>query len=199
VETRDPAANRKPNIEDHLMSQLMERFGDLASPENIFAYVYAVLESPAYAQRYVEFLKTDFPRIPFTKNRDTFLALADLGQQLIDLHLMRSSELDNPISRFCGKGDGAVKKVEYDADRGRVSINLTQYFDGVTSELWSYQIGGYQVLAKWLKDRKGRFLTSADTIHYSRIVTALSRTQVLQGRIDKEFSTEMPTIMTLDG
>ena len=80
VETRDPVANRKPNIEDHLMSQLMERFGDLASPENIFAYVYAVLESPAYAQRYVEFLKTDFPRIPFTKDRDTFLKLAELGQ-----------------------------------------------------------------------------------------------------------------------
>ena len=154
-------------------------------PEDLFAYVYAVLYSPVYRTRYAEFLKTDFPRIPFTKDRDTFLKLADLGQQLIDLHLMRSPELDNPISRFCGKGDSAVTKVEYDADRGRVSINPTQYFDGVTPDLWSYQIGGYQVLAKWLKDRKGRFLTSADTIHYSRIVTALSGTWALQTEIDK--------------
>ena len=138
-----------------------------------------------YAARYAEFLKADFPRIPFTKDRDTFLKLAELGQQLIDLHLMRSTELDNPISRFCGKGDGAVKKVEFDADRGRVSINPTQYFDGVTPDLWTYQIGGYQVLSKWLKDRKGRFLTSADTIHYSRIVTALSGTMALQTEIDK--------------
>jgi len=184
VETRDPVANRKPNIEDHLMSQLTECLGDLASPENVFAYVYAVLESPAYAQRYVEFLKTDFPRIPFTKDRDVFAKMAGLGQQLIDLHLMRSPDLDNLISRFCGKGDSDVTKVEYDADRGRVSINLTQYFDGVTPDLWTYQIGGYQVLSKWLKDRKGRFLTSADTIHYSRVVTALSKTVVVQSQID---------------
>jgi len=187
VETRDRVAHRKPNIEAHFMSQLTECFGSIASPENIFAYVYAVLESAAYARRYVEFLKTDFPRVPFTKDRDTFLKLADLGQQLIDLHLMRSPELDNPISRFCGKGDGAVTKIEYDVDRGRVSINPTQYFDGVTPDLWSYQIGGYQVLSKWLKDRKGRFLTSADTQHYSRIVTALSRTILVRGQIDQAF------------
>ena len=153
-------------------------------PEDLFAYIYAVLCSPMYRTRYAEFLKADFPRIPFSKDRDTFLKLADLGQQLIDLHLMRSPELDNPISRFCGKGDGAVKKVEFDADRGRVSINPTQYFDGVTPDLWTYQIGGYQVLAKWLKDRKGRFLTSADTQHYSRIVAALSRTMAVQTKID---------------
>jgi predicted helicase len=163
--------------------------GDLAygsvGPEDLFAYIYAVLYSPAYRERYVEFLKSDFPRIPFTKDRDTFLKLADLGQQLIDLHLMRSPELDNPISRFCGKGDGAVTKVEYDADRGRVNINPTQYFDGVTPTPWAYQIGGYQVLAKWLKDRKGRFLTSADTIHYSCIVTVLARTVEMQTRIDR--------------
>ena len=153
-------------------------------PEDLFAYIYAALYSPVYRERYAEFLKADFPRIPFTKDRDTFLKLATLGQQLIDLHLMRSPELDNPISRFCGKGDSAVTKIEYDADRGRVSINPTQYFDGVTPDLWSYQIGGYHVLSKWLKDRKGRFLTSADTIHYSRIVTALARTIAAQLLID---------------
>jgi predicted helicase len=160
-------------------------------PEDLLAYIYGVLYSPTYRERCADFLKSDFPRIPFTKDRDTFLKLAELGQQLIDLHLMRSPELDNPISRFCGKGDSSVTKVEYDADRGRVNINPTQYFDGVTPELWSYQIGGYQVLAKWLKDRKGRFLTSADTIHYSRIVTALSRTAALQKEIDQQIGSVM--------
>jgi hypothetical protein len=153
-------------------------------PEDLFAYIYAASYSPVYRERYAEFLKADFPRIPFTRDRDTFLKLADLGQQLIDLHLMRFPELDNPISRFCGKGDSAVTKVEYDADRRRVSINPTQYFDGVTPELWTYQIGGYQVLAKWLKDRKGRFLTSADTQHYSRIATVLFETIAIQAEID---------------
>jgi len=157
-------------------------------PEDLFAYIYAVLYSPLYRERYAEFLKTDYPRIPFTKDRDTFFKLADLGQQLIDLHLMRCPDLDNSISRFCGKGDSAVTKVEYDAGLGRVSINPTQYFDGITPGLWTYQIGGYQVLAKWLKDRKGRFLTSADTQHYSRIVTALSKTMSLQLQMDEHMS-----------
>jgi hypothetical protein len=166
--------------------------GDLAhgsmGPEDVLAYIYAVLYSPTYRTRYVDFLRTDFPRMPFTKDRDTFIKLADLGQQLIDLHLMRSPELDNPISRFCGKGDSAVTKIEYDADRGRVSINSTQYFDGITPDLWTYQIGGYQVLSKWPKDRKGNFLSSVDTIHYSRIVTALSKTMDLQLQIDEHVS-----------
>jgi len=173
-----------PNVDRTIWDSLGSNLGFKPTPEQLFGYVYAVLYSPAYRKRYAEFLKSDFPRIPFTKDGDTFLKLAGLGQQLIDLHLMRSPELDNPISRFCGKGDGAIKKVEYDADRGRISINPTQYFDGVTPELWSYQIGGYQVLAKWLKDRRSRFLTSADTIHYSRIVTVLSKTIAVQTAID---------------
>ncbi len=176
---------KRPNIASGILVKLASLYGGAVAPEQVFGYAYAVLYAPTYRNRYVQFLKSDFPRIPFTQDGDTFLKLAGLGQQLIDLHLMRSAELDNPISRFCGKGDGAVRKVEFDADRGRVSINPTQYFDGVTPELWSYQIGGYQVLSKWLKDRKGRFLTSVDTIHYSRIVTALHGTVVLQTEIDK--------------
>jgi len=172
------------NISPVLLDRLREWYGPACIPERVFAYVYAVLYSPAYRARYAEFLKTDFPRIPFTKDRDTFLKLAGLGQQLIDLHLMRSPELDNPISRFCGKGDSAVKKIEYDANRERVNINPTQYFDGVMPDLWTYQIGGYQVLSKWLKDRKGRFLTSADTIHYSHVATVLFKTIAIQTEID---------------
>jgi len=180
-----PTASRVPNLNPRLANVLSSTYGEVLRPEQILSYVYAVLASPSYRARYAEFLQRDFPRIPFTGDRDIFLKLAELGQQLIDLHLMRSPELDNPISRFCGKGDSAVTKVEYDADRGRVSINPTQFFDGVTPELWSYQIGGYQVLSKWLKDRKGRFLTSADTIHYSRVVVALARTEDVQRDIDR--------------
>lgn len=175
---------RLPNIDAKILDSLSVHLGSNVNPEQLLAYVYSILYSDNYRRDYSEFLTLDFPRIPFTKNRDTFVKLADLGQQLIDLHLMRSSELDNPISHFCGKGDSAVTKVEYDADRGRVSINSTQYFDGVTPDLWTYQIGGYQVLAKWLKDRKGRFLTSADTIHYSRVIAALARTIAVQSEID---------------
>jgi predicted helicase len=178
----------KANFSPAIIEMIHDYYGEETDPVAIFAYIYAILYSPAYRNRYAGFLRHDFPRIPFTKDRNTFLKLAELGQQLIDLYLMRSAELDNPISRFCGKGDSSVTKVEYDADRGRVSINPIQYFDGITPDLWSYQIGGYQVLAKWLKDRKGRFLTSANSIHYSCIVAAILKTLSLQLQIDEYVS-----------
>jgi len=173
-----------PNISTGILKSVSETLGHDVSPEDMLDYVYAVLLSPGYRSAYSHLLQQGFPHIPFTKDRDTFFKLVVLGRQLIDLHLMRSPELDNPISRFCGRGDSAVTRVEYDANRGHVSINPTQYFDGVTPDLWCYQVGGYQVLSKWLKDRKGRFLTSADTIHYSRIVTSLRETIRIQGNID---------------
>jgi predicted helicase len=175
---------RSPNISTGILKSVSEGLGRDVSPEDMLGYVYAILLSPGYRSTYRHLLQQGFPRIPFTKDRDIFLKLAEMGQQLIDLHLMHSPELDKPISRFCGKGDSTVRKIEYDADRGRVTINSTQYFDGVIPDLWSYQIGGYRVLSKWLKDRKGRFLTSADTQHYSRVVTALARTIAIQAQID---------------
>jgi len=131
----------------------------------------------------------DFPRIPFPHDAGTFTALSDLGQQLIDLHLMRSPELDNPISRFCGHGDSAVGRIAYDADHQRVYINETQYFENVAPDVWSYQVGGYQVLDKWLKSRKHRYLTADETQHYARVVTAIFGTKEVQGQIDQLFRT----------
>jgi len=173
-----------PNVRRDLLTSLEGLYGRSATPERTLAYVYALLYSPEYRKRYLTFLTTGFPRIPLPHDAGTFISLSDPGQQLIDLHLMRSPELDNPISRFCGKGDSAVAKVTYDADLKRVYINETQYFENVVPDVWAYQIGGYQVLDKWLKDRKGRFLSAADSWHYSRIVTALAKTIAIQTEID---------------
>jgi predicted helicase len=160
-------------------------------PEDILAYVYAILYSPSYRIRYGGFLKSDFPRIPIPRLSDTCVQLLRLGQQLIDLHLLQSQSLDDPISSFCGKGDHAVTKVKYDADSARVSINPTQYFGSVMPDVWSYQVGGYQVLQKWLKDRgpkggqAGRVLSLDDILHYRKVVTAIAKTIELQAEIDR--------------
>ena len=177
--------HKRPNIDQRFQCLLSSWYKVDVTPEELFAYIYSILHSSSYRNRYGEYLRRDFPRIPLVKNHDAFLKLAELGQQLIDLHLMRSPELDNPISRFCGKGDSAVAKVTYDADHQRVYINATQYFDNVTPDLWTYQIGGYRVLDKWLKDRKGRFLSAADTQHYSRVIASLARTIAVQVAIDE--------------
>jgi predicted helicase len=160
--------------------------GNFIQPaEQIFYYIYAILYSDIYREKYREFLKIDFPRIPFTKDYELFKLLVELGKQLVELHLLKSKKLEYPIAKFNGEGVGNVEKREYIEDKKHVYINKTQYFEGIESKLWNYYIGGYQVLDKWLKDRKGRCLSAEDIRHYCRMVTAFARTIEVQERIDK--------------
>jgi len=154
-------------------------------PEAIFYYIYAILYSNVYRQRYQEFLKIDFPRIPFTEDYNLFRALAQRGEQLVNLHLLKAKELENPSVKFYGRRDALVAKREYEKFLERVNINDLQYFDGIKPEVWNYQIGGYQVLDKWLKDRKGRSLSSEDIKHYCKVATAISETIEIQEEIDR--------------
>jgi len=157
--------------------------------EAVFNYIYAALYSNVYRSKYIEFLqKRDFPRVPFTNDFDLFKSLAINGEQLVDLHLLRSKILDRPASHFQGKGDGGVEQKKYDSKSKRVYINDTQYFNKVEPQVWEYFIGGYQVLDKWLKDRKGRILSTDDQLHYRKVITALSETIEIQRRIDKLYT-----------
>ena len=127
----------------------------------------------------------DFPRLPLTSNKAIFKSLAEKGAVMVSLHLMESPLLDTKITRYEVKGDHAVEKISYDEKNHRVSINKTQYFDGVPPEVWNFHIGGYQVCEKWLKDRKGRKLTVDDIDHYQKIVVALKETIRLMREIDE--------------
>jgi predicted helicase len=114
-----------------------------------------------------------------------FHSAAKLGKQLVDLHLMKSDKLDRPATKFEGKGDNNVKQVTYEEKKKTVCINTEQHFIPVPSDVWEYQIGGYQVMEKWLKDRKGRRLSLDDIRQYCKIATALKETIVLQSKIDE--------------
>lgn len=150
------------------------------TPEKLFYYIYATLHSPTYRSRYAEFLKIDFPRIPYPSDPEIFNALAKKGAELRELHLMESDKLDDLVTTYPVDGDHEVIKPRY--ENGNVWINVTQYFGKVPEVAWSFYIGGYQPAQKWLKDRKGRKLSVDDIIHYQRIIVALSET----GRIMKE-------------
>lgn len=188
---------RRPNLSPEFVSELSEKLGlefvpdgrgDLSStfgPEDVFHYAYAVFHSPTYRERYAEFLKRDFPRLPLTSDRELFSALCAKGAELTGLHLMISSALDRFITRFPEGGDSVVEKVRYSPADERVYINNGQYFEGVPEEVWEFRVGGYQVLDKWLKDRKGRRLSTGDIRHYQRIVVALSETRRLMREIDE--------------
>ena len=148
--------------------------------------MYAVLHSPTYRSRYAEFLKMDFPRLPLTSNPELFRKLCALGDELVALHLMEKQ--GTKITSYPAAGDSAVETVRYTEPqgdtKGRVWINATQYFEGIPKNIWEFHVGGYQVCAKWLKDRKGRKLTYDDLTHYQQIVSALAETIKLMENID---------------
>ncbi len=155
------------------------------SPEDILAYIYAVLYSPTYRERYYEFLKYDFPRIPLPQDIDQFHTLAALGQRLIDAHLLkdRSRSAGTPTShRFEGQGDGVIGSVRYLDEQ--VWINPDQYFTDVPEEVWKYEIGAYQVCEKWLKDRRGEALSHAEVRQYRAILVAIAETLAVMAEID---------------
>lgn len=165
--------------------------GDLPQtfgPEDIFSYMYAIFHSPIYRERYAEFLKIDFPRLPLTSNTDLFRELCKLGGRLVGLHLME--QFGEITTRFPEGGSSLVEKVSYTSDakepeKGRVWINKVQYIEGIPPEVWEFHVGGYQVCEKWLKDRRGRQLSFSDLQHYQRIVAALTETITLMEQIDE--------------
>jgi predicted helicase len=188
---------RYPNLNPKFVNAVSEKLGlafvsdgkgdlkETFGPEDIFNYAYAVFHSPTYRSRYAQFLKIDFPRLPLTSNKELFKALVGKGADLVALHLMESPKLNSPITRYPVSGSNTIEKVNYDENNKRVYINKLQYFDGVPPEVWDFQIGGYQVCQKWLKDRKGRTLTYDERVHYQRIVVALKETIRLMAEIDK--------------
>lgn len=175
---------RQPNIQFIFFKTLSLSYKKEPTAENIFHYIYAVMYSTIYRNKYAELLRSDFPRIPFSKNHYLFNRMAKFGKKLVQLHLLQSGELDIPLVKSRGKGNNTVEKLKYDAQNERVYYNPTRYFDGVTREIWEYQVGGYQVCNKWLKDRKGKILSADEIKHYCRIGSAIQKTIEIQKKID---------------
>jgi len=175
---------KTPNLSQSIVDKLTNTYTKTPAPEEIFYYIYGVLYSNVYRTKYAEFLKIDFPRIPFTKDYSLFSKMAEHGEKLVEIHLLKSKELDPAITKLEGEGDNGVEKPTYDEKTERIHINATRYFDNIPKEVWEYQIGGYQVCAKWLKDRKGRTLSLDDIKHYCRVVIALQKTIEIQESID---------------
>ncbi|MGD0755367.1 MAG: type ISP restriction/modification enzyme [Bacteroidales bacterium] len=153
------------------------------APIDIFDYIYAVLHSPTYRLKYKEFLKTDFPRVPYPQNAGSFWQLVNLGSEIRQIHLLESSVLNKNITTYPVNGSNEVTKLKY--EDAKVWINGDQYFDYVPQIAWEFYIGGYQPAQKWLKDRKGRILSYEDIQHYQKIIVALNETDRLMKEINK--------------
>lgn len=192
-QTIDRKAGRIPNLSAEIVKQIAKKAGltfttekettkDTFAPMDVLDYIYAVLHSPAYREKYKEFLKIDFPRVPYPKDKGTFWKLVKLGGEIRQIHLLESPIVEKFITQYPIDGDNLVGKTIY--QDGKVYINATQFFNNVPAEAWNFCIGGYQPAQKWLKDRKDRQLEFEDILHYQKIIVALTET----GRLMKELA-----------
>ncbi len=193
-QTIEQTGVRKTNFDAEIVNQIAEKLGstfttEKETTENTFApidildYIYAVLHSPTYREKYKEFLKIDFPRVPYPKDAATFWQLVKLGGEIRQIHLLESPKVEQYITEYPENGTNVVGKPKY--KDGKVFINDTQYFDNVPQVAWEFYIGGYQPAQKWLKDRKDRKLEFEDIGHYQKIIVALSETDRLMKEIDR--------------
>jgi len=161
--------SRIVNLNKDIVTNLEKIVGEI-TPEDIFDYLYAVLHSPNYRKKYVEFLKIDFPRVPYPRDTAAFKMFAELGKNLRELHLMESSKLNTPLTTYPEAGTDVVD-VKYPKYKdGKVFINQTQYFGNVPETVWNFTIGAYQPVQKWLKDRQGKLLSNEDLNHYQKFL-----------------------------
>lgn len=178
---------RRPNLDENIWHQINTACGRDTVPEDVFDYIYGILHSPHYREKYREFLKVDFPRIPYPKNTDEFEHYRDCGHQLRELHLMHS--IPAPTVRFPYDGNNAVDYLRWEWNKddgysGNLWINEAQCFEGIPAEAWNMYIGGYQPAQKWLKDRRSRTLSYDDIQHYEKIIAVLVETAHIMQQID---------------
>ncbi len=178
----DENGNKVPNLNDVLLKKIVEVVGNVI-PEDVLDYIYAYLYSPTYREKFDEFLKSDFPRVPYPENKEIFWRLVERGRHLRELHLLTHSSIQNRITSFPESGSDVVIKPTY--KNRRVYINDTQYWEGVPKEVWEFSVGGYQPAQKYLKDRKDKKLTTAEFENYEKMIVSLNETIKVMQEIDK--------------
>ena len=204
-QTIEETSERKPNLNQEIVNEIAKKINltftnEKETTENTFApidildFIYALLHSRNYREKYKEFLKIDFPRVPYPKSKDTFWKLVKLGGEIRQIHLLESPKVEEYITGYPIDGDNTIttkigKKdwelTDEENQLGRIWINAEQYFENIPLVAWEFYIGGYQPAQKWLKDRKGRTLNFDDILHYQKIIVALYETDRLMKEIDK--------------
>ena len=188
VHTYGPKAELRENLSREFREFIDARYEPHYTPEEILGYIYAVLHASTYRSRYAEFLRIEFPRVPFPDSADDFEKLSKLGWALVQAHLLRELPRSK-LATYHGKGDHTVEAVRYSPEEQVISINKTQSFKPVPQNVWDFHIGGYQVLDKYLKSRKGRVLTLDEINQVGAIADSLAFTIEQMARIDEAYKT----------
>jgi hypothetical protein len=162
---------RRTNISEDLLRSINESRKDGVdfSAENLFMYVYGILHSDLYRNMFDQELRIDWPRIPIWKNVEIQNQIASIGQTIFDAQVNFEKLQSVFIPKVSSHDD--LKKVSYGDEEIKLDNKLA--YVGVTQDLWLYEIGGAQIIKKYLTDRKGRCLSKSELVTLGKILTSI--------------------------
>lgn len=182
---------RTENIADALRGFLRSLYGFAPTAREILGCVYAIMHCPTYRSRYADFLRCDFPRVPFPEDAGDFRDLSRLGLELVDVHLLRTAPVPGS-AKLHGDGEPVVGKVRYDAGERTVRIGPDHHLAPVPPDVWDFRIGGCRVLKSFIEARRGRVLSREEIVRIERIAAALATTVRYMERIDRAWHRAFP-------
>lgn len=189
-------ASKKSNINHELETQLEKQYKKKDLTEDIFYYIYAILYCPKYREVFAEQLQIDYPKVPFTNDYKLFKTISEIGKSLSELHLLTSKELSKPLIKFNGKGNNKATNINFNEVEEQLFINPTQFFSGITNEMWEWEVGKNKPIQRWIKNVKDKELGLNETIEFGKICSAIKLTFDKQAEIDKHYSTILTDLWT---
>lgn len=188
----------KPNFSKTFLTWVNQEFGQIFESASLLGYIYGILYCNSYRKKYGSELRTCFPRIPLTPDKELFTKISSLGKELIELHLFSSAKIWQSMAGFPEIGNDIVEKIFYDPKKSQVIINSKQYFSKVEPEVWNYEVGGYRVCERWLRERSGRKLNSDDQTVFMRVIGSIRETLKLQQELDVLFPQIETNVVSLN-
>jgi hypothetical protein len=189
-------ASKKSNLKPEFETALEKCYKKKDLTEDIFYYIYAVLYCPKYREAFAEQLQIDYPKVPFTNDYKLFKTISEIGKSLSELHLLTSKELSKPLIKFNGKGNNKVTEIDFNEAEEKLLINSTQYFTGITKEMWEWEVGKNKPLQRWIKNAKDKELGLNETIEFGKICSAIKLTFDKQAEVDKQYEIILSKLWT---
>lgn len=189
-------ASKKSNLKPEFETALEKCYKKKDLTEDIFYYIYAVLYCPKYREAFAEQLQIDYPKVPFTNDYKLFKTISEIGKSLSELHLLTSKELSKPLIKFNGKGNNKVTEIDFNEAEEKLLINPTQYFIGITKEMWEWEVGKNKPLQRWIKNAKDKELGLNETIEFGKICSAIKLTFDKQAEVDKQYEIILSKLWT---
>lgn len=189
-------ASKKSNLNPKIENSIEKLYKKRDLTEAIFYYIYAVLYCPKYREAFSEQLQIDYPKIPFTKDYELFTTISTIGKSLSELHLLTSKELSKPLTKFSGKGNNKVTGIDFKENEELLYINSTQYFTGITKEMWEWEVGKNKPIQRWIKNAKDKELGLNETIEFGKICSAIKLTFDKQSAVDNHYETILTKLWT---